>query len=75
MARLESRVVYTPHADATPEGELKALVAVYRFILDRAGSRDRTPDSGPADAAKETNMVATPRKVCVSNADLKRSAL
>jgi hypothetical protein len=75
MARLESRVVYTPHADATPEGELKVLATVYRFLLDRAGTRDRTPNSGPDDAAKETNMVATPQKVYVSNADPKRSVL
>jgi hypothetical protein len=54
MARLESRVVYAPHADAPPEGERKALAAVYRFLLDRAGTRDRTPNSGPIDAAKET---------------------
>ncbi len=54
MAHLESRVVYTPHADATPETELVALAAVYRFILDRAGTRDRTLNSGPVDAAKET---------------------
>ncbi len=55
MAQLESRVVYTPHADATPEAEMDALVAVYRFILDRAGTRDRTLNSGPVDAAKEPN--------------------
>ena len=54
MAHLESRVVYTAHADATPEAELDALAAVYRFILDRAGTRDHTPNSGPIDAAKET---------------------
>jgi hypothetical protein len=53
MAQLEPRVVYTPHADATSEVELDALVAAYRFILDRAGTRDRTLNSGPVDAAKE----------------------
>jgi hypothetical protein len=55
MAQLESRVVYTPHADATPEAELDALAAAYRFILDRAGTSDRTPNSGPVAAAKETH--------------------
>ncbi len=53
MEPLESRVVYTPNADATPEAEQDTLAAVYRFILDRAGTRDRTPNSGPVDAAKE----------------------
>ena len=33
MAQLESQLVYTPHADATPEAELDTLAAVYRFIL------------------------------------------
>ena len=54
MAQLESRIVYTAHADATPEAELDALAAVYKFIVDRADTRDRTPNSGPVDAAKET---------------------
>jgi hypothetical protein len=55
MAQLEPQVVYTPHADATPEAELAALVAAYKFILDRADTRDRTLNSGPVDAAKETH--------------------
>ena len=29
------RIIYTPRPDATPEGELNALAAVYRIILDR----------------------------------------
>jgi hypothetical protein len=28
------RISYVPRPDATPEAELKALAAVYRFILD-----------------------------------------
>jgi hypothetical protein len=63
MAQLESRVVYTPHADATPEAELDALAAVYRFILDRADTRDRTPNSGPVDAAKETKHGCDATKI------------
>ena len=31
----EPRFVYVPRQDATPEGELGALVAVYRYILQR----------------------------------------
>jgi hypothetical protein len=30
----QSKVVYTPRADATPESERSALVAAYRLILD-----------------------------------------
>ena len=33
MAQLKASVVYTPR-EATPEAELDALAAVYRFILD-----------------------------------------
>ena len=29
----ESKVVYTPRANATPESELSILVAAYRFLL------------------------------------------
>lgn len=29
-----SRLSYSPRSDATPEGELNALAAVYRIILD-----------------------------------------
>ena len=63
MAQLEPRVVYTPHADATPEAELDALAAVYRFILDRTSTRDRTPNSGPVDAAKETKHGCDATKI------------
>ena len=46
-------IIYRPREGATVEGELDALAAVLRFILDRAGKRDRVPNSGPDDAAKE----------------------
>jgi hypothetical protein len=29
-----ARITYTPRPDATPEGELNALAACFRFILD-----------------------------------------
>jgi hypothetical protein len=31
----EPRIVYTPRADATPEGELNTLATVYAFVLQR----------------------------------------
>jgi hypothetical protein len=44
----EPRVVYRPRTDATLEAELKALVAVYRFILNchehKKGARAGAPD-------------------------------
>jgi hypothetical protein len=29
-----TRIVYSPRSDATPEGELNALTAVIRYVLD-----------------------------------------
>jgi hypothetical protein len=46
----DSRVIYVPRPDATPEGELAALAAVYRFLLDR---RERSDDDLAADGAEE----------------------
>ena len=43
-------VSYTPHADTSPQSELNALAACYRFILDSAQKRGRLLDkSGPDD--------------------------
>jgi hypothetical protein len=37
------RIVYTPCADSTPEDELNALAAVYRFlILEKGVANDLT---------------------------------
>ena len=40
------RVTYTPRPDATPEAELSALAAVYRFLLlEKGESNDLTGTS------------------------------
>jgi hypothetical protein len=44
---------YTPHPTSA-EVKLDVLASVYKFILDRASTRDRALNSGPDDAAKET---------------------
>ena len=36
------RAVYTPREDATPEGELAALAAVYAFMLNCHEGRSRS---------------------------------
>jgi hypothetical protein len=55
MAQLRASVVYEPRPDATPEAELSALAAVYRFILDSHAKKmaaEPTPDSDScSDAA------------------------
>jgi hypothetical protein len=42
------RISYAPSAEALLEGEISALVAAYRFVLDTAmkeGSRPGAPDA------------------------------
>ncbi len=62
-----SRITYTPRPDATPEGELNALAAVYRIILDcyakkNAAGRLPSPDGHNAeerfknDSSAETSI-------------------
>jgi hypothetical protein len=51
-----SRLVYVPRGDATPEAELAALTAVYRFVLECAQRRkaneagDDGEDAGGGEA-------------------------
>jgi len=54
-------VSYTPRPDATPEGELRALAACYRIILDSAKKKGRFLDkSGPDDARKDQDAGTYP---------------
>ncbi len=39
-------VAYIPRADATLEGELAALAAAYRFVLDRRERAERPKATG-----------------------------
>ncbi len=52
MAQLKARVTYSVRPGATPDAELSALSAVYKFILRCASKRDRSLTSGPNDAMK-----------------------
>lgn len=52
----EPRVTYSPRPDATPEGELTALAAVYSIVLQAherrvATSRDEGKGESTGDAA------------------------
>jgi hypothetical protein len=44
-----SRITYSPRPDATPEGELSALKAAYRFILDCHAKKEGGPYTAPND--------------------------
>ena len=45
VSMAQSKVVYTPRADATPESERSALVAAYRFVMFDCyvGEKDARP--------------------------------
>ena len=49
----DPRIAYTPLPDATPEGELEALAAVYAFVLDCHDRKKATDGSGGQDDGKE----------------------
>jgi hypothetical protein len=50
-----SRIAYTPRPDATPEAELNAVAACYRFILFESSATKKEaaePASAPYGAAR-----------------------
>ena len=51
------RIIYTPHPDATPEGELNALATVYAFVLQKHHERLCVARPGSSnDDAEEFEM-------------------
>jgi len=53
---MESKIIYTPRADATPERERSALVAAYRFIIfDCRHVNEKGAQPGAPDAARKGN--------------------
>ena len=55
------RIAYASRPDATPEGELHALCAVYRFILDCHAKKEAAPESRPEDAERRSNEIGAQR--------------
>ena len=54
-----ARITYTPRPDATPEGGLNTLAAVYRFILFESSARkEGGPESALDDGTKSTEDPA-----------------
>ena len=52
----ESKIVYRPRADATPERELSALVVAYRFIIfDCRHVTEKGAEPGAPDAGRKGN--------------------
>ena len=53
----EAKVTYTPRPDATPEGELAALPAVYAFVLQ---ARERNKAASIEEDDKEVDSTRRP---------------
>ena len=56
------RISYFPREDATPEGELAALVAIYRYVLERHDGRKKCSktQSGGEGAQKPSSQEREP---------------
>ena len=56
---MSDSIIYTPRPDATPEGGLNTLAAVYRFILFESSARkEGGPESASDDGTKSTEDSA-----------------
>ncbi len=53
----DPRITYTPLPNATPESELDALVAVYKFILQCHECRKVADPTGDRNEVKEVRAV------------------
>jgi hypothetical protein len=50
LSQAKATITYTPRPNATPEAELDALAAAYRFILERRAKRLATESGSCNDA-------------------------
>jgi hypothetical protein len=54
------RIAYSPRPDATPEAELNALVAIYRYIIfESSASKEAARPGGPDDVKESKHNVAS----------------
>jgi hypothetical protein len=58
VAMTSPRITYAPRPDATPEGELKALASIYRFVLNSAhkNAAGRTTTNGGDEKERSRNV-------------------
>jgi len=52
-----ARITYTPRANATPESELDALAAIYKFVLECHARRKAADPTGDPNEAKEDKDI------------------
>ena len=57
------RVTYQPRSDVTPESELGALVAVYKFVLEAHARKKAAAPSGQDDAKGDKDYVRATRSI------------
>ena len=61
---MESKIIYTPRADATPERELSALLVAYRFIIfDCRHETEKGAQPGARDDAERLNNDRTDTEI------------
>ena len=53
-------IVYVPSPDATPEGEIAALAAAYRFVLECREGKQGTDPGGGSTGRPEGSPEARP---------------
>jgi hypothetical protein len=56
-AMSSARITYTPRPDATPESELDALAAIYKFVLECHASKKAADPTGDPNEAKEDKDI------------------
>jgi hypothetical protein len=61
-APARTRVYYVPRKDATPEGELSALAAVYRFVLQHHEKKDARVSEGEEAAERNRTGGTVPKE-------------
>ena len=54
------RIVYRTRDDATPDGELSALAAIYQLCIRRHARKEAAPESRPDDARKDQDAGTYP---------------
>jgi hypothetical protein len=56
-AMSSARITYTPRSDATPESELDALAAIYKFVLECHARKKAADPTGDLNEAKEDKDI------------------
>jgi hypothetical protein len=61
-----ARITYAPCPDATPEGEVRVLAAVYRYVLLQSSVSKKAAHPGGLDDAEDSENARTANDNCTS---------